>query len=130
MIWEKTVLYGLQGTLLIKKQQLEQLKNCQTELEADKKEFDDSKDSIKKPELSPTTWQGSLADSFKNVRSDMKTAYNDICGKQLNEVFKQLKEKISSLNDDIDSLGKDIRLIKNENRKTGKRRKRSPPLKE
>ncbi len=112
MIWEKTVLYGLQGTLLIKKQQLEQLKNCQTELEADKKEFDDSKDSIKKPELSPTTWQGSLADSFKNVRSDMKTAYNDICGKHLNEVFKQLKEKISSLNDDIDSLGKDISSLK------------------
>ncbi|MDP4081538.1 MAG: DUF5082 family protein [Bacillota bacterium] len=112
MIWEKTVLYGLQGTLLIKKQQLEQLKNCQTELEADKKEFDDSKDSIKKPELSPTTWQGSLADSFKNVRSDMKTAYNDICGQQLNEVFKQLKEKISSLNDDIDSLGKDISSLK------------------
>ncbi|MCY7769964.1 DUF5082 family protein [Bacillus haynesii] len=112
MIWEKTVLYGLQGTLLIKKQQLEQLKNCQTELETDKKEFDDSKDSIKKPELSPTTWQGSLADSFKNVRSDMKTAYNDICGKQLNEVFKQLKEKISSLNDDIDSLGKDISSLK------------------
>lgn len=112
MIWEKTVLYGLQGTLLIKKQQLEQLKNCQTELEADKKEFDDSKDSIKKPELSPTTWQGSLADSFKNVRSDMKTAYNDICGKQLNEVFKQLKEKISSLNGDIDSLGKDISSLK------------------
>ncbi|MPQ25640.1 YwqH-like family protein [Bacillus paralicheniformis] len=112
MIWEKTVLYGLQGTLLIKKQQLEQLKNCQTELEVDKKEFDDSKDSIKKPELSPTTWQGSLADSFKNVRSDMKTAYNDICGKQLNEVFKQLKEKISSLNDDIDSLGKDISSLK------------------
>lgn len=49
MIWEKTVLYGLQGTLLIKKQQLEQLKNCQTELEADKKEFDDSKTVSKSP---------------------------------------------------------------------------------
>ncbi|WFA05738.1 DUF5082 family protein [Bacillus sp. HSf4] len=125
IIWEKTVLYGMQGTLVIKKEQLKELKHCKSELTNIKEEFSDSKSSIKKPGLSSTTWQGSLADSFKSVRSDMKTAYNDIYGKQLNEVFKKLNERINSLNDEIHSLGQDISSLKKKIEKLEKEEKQS-----
>ncbi|MEC1260096.1 DUF5082 family protein [Bacillus swezeyi] len=123
IIWEKTVLYGMQGTLVIKKEQLTHLKNCKSELTITKEEFEDSKSSIKEPGLSSTTWQGSLADSFKNVRNDMKSAYNDICGKQLNEVFKKLNERIASLKDEIHSLGQDISSLKKKIEKLEKEEK-------
>ncbi|KKB71528.1 DUF5082 domain-containing protein [Bacillus glycinifermentans] len=108
MIWEKTKLFTMQGTLNIKKEELVQLKNCETELKGVREEFNDSKSSIKKPGLSAKTWQGSLADSFKDVRNDMKSAYDDICGKQFDDLFEKLNEGIKSLNSEIDSLGKDI----------------------
>lgn len=90
------------------KEELVQLKNCETELKGVREEFNDSKSSIKKPGLSAKTWQGSLADSFKDVRNDMKSAYDDICGKQFDDLFEKLNEGIKSLNSEIDSLGKDI----------------------
>ncbi|MEH6974905.1 YwqH-like family protein [Bacillus sp. JJ675] len=108
IIWEKTKLFTMQGTLNIKKEELVQLKNCETELKGVREEFNDSKSSIKKPGLSAKTWQGSLADSFKDVRNDMKSAYDDICGKQFDDLFEKLNEGIKSLNSEIDSLGKDI----------------------
>ena len=108
MIWEKTKLFTMQGMLNAKEEELKQLKHCKTDLEHIQREFSDSKGSMKKPELSSTTWQGSLADSFKNVRNDMKSDYDDICGKQFDDLFKKLNERISSLKNDIHSLGQDI----------------------
>ncbi|MDI5791169.1 DUF5082 domain-containing protein [Bacillus licheniformis] len=90
MIWEKQFYTGCK-VHFSSKTTARTTENCQTELEADKRNLTIQRQH-QKPELSPTTWQGSLADSLKRQKR-YETAYNDICGKQLNEVFKQLKEK-------------------------------------
>ncbi|WP_457982007.1 YwqH-like family protein [Bacillus paralicheniformis] len=87
--------------LSMKKEFLTELKACRKELEKDKTEFSDSKKTITEPQLSSHSWQGSLADSFNRIRGLMKTAYNDISGKQLSDLLSKIDERIKSLEEDI-----------------------------
>ncbi|CAI8754464.1 hypothetical protein CHCC14809_0606 [Bacillus licheniformis] len=97
--------------LSMKKEFLAELKACRKELEKDKTEFSDSKKTITEPQLSSHTWQGSLADSFDRIRGLMKTAYNDISGKQLSDVLSKIDERIKSLQEDIHSLSQEVRSL-------------------
>ncbi|MDA7026457.1 DUF5082 family protein [Bacillus sp. CLL-7-23] len=98
----------MKGALTGKKEDLKELKKCKKDLKTKHQEFTDWKKNIKKPGLSSTTWQGSLADSFKSARNKMKTEYNNIEGKQFDELFKKINKAISSLESDIQSLKEDI----------------------
>ncbi|MFN2746464.1 MULTISPECIES: YwqH-like family protein [unclassified Bacillus (in: firmicutes)] len=97
--------------LSLKKEFLAELKACRAELKADKTEFSDSKKMITEPQLSSHTWQGSLADSFEQIRDLMKTAYNDISGKQLPDVLSKIDERIKTLQEDIHSLSQEVRSL-------------------
>ncbi|MDA1477884.1 YwqH-like family protein [Bacillus changyiensis] len=101
-------LFLMKGALTGKKEDLKELKKCKEDLKTKHQEFTDWKKNIKKPGLTPTTWQGSLADSFKNARNKMKEDYNNIEGKQFDELFKKINKAISSLESDIQSLKEDI----------------------
>ncbi|NPC91501.1 DUF5082 family protein [Bacillus sp. WMMC1349] len=98
----------MKGALTGKKEDLKELKKCKKDLKTKHQEFTDWKKNIKKPGLSSTTWQGSLADSFKTARNKMKTDYNDIEGKQFDDLFKKINKEISSIESDIKSLKEDI----------------------
>ncbi|MCY8484887.1 DUF5082 domain-containing protein [Bacillus atrophaeus] len=113
LLMEKASLYAMQGTLSAKKEQITQLKACKSELKSIKEEFTDSKSTIKKPEFSTNTWQGSLADSFKYIRNDMKATYDDIEGKQFDHLLDKINERIASIEDEIQSLSQDISSLKN-----------------
>ncbi|KAA6446967.1 YwqH-like family protein [Bacillus swezeyi] len=97
--------------LSMKKEFLAELKACRKELQKDKTEFSESKKTITEPKLSSHTWQGSLTDSFDRIRGIMKTAYNEIDGKQLSDVLSKIDERIKSFQEDIHSLSQKVRSL-------------------
>ncbi|MGG1684328.1 MULTISPECIES: YwqH-like family protein [Bacillales] len=94
-------LFQLQSDLTEKREQLARLETCTRNLDSIQDEFIHNRHMVDDPELTPSTWHGTLADSFKNNREDMKEAYNDISISQLNSVQSTLEDKITRLRIEI-----------------------------
>ncbi|KIU10389.1 hypothetical protein SC09_Contig25orf00093 [Bacillus subtilis] len=77
-------------------------------------EFLESKNKITEPSLSSDTWQGSLANKFELIRDEINSEYQDLKGKQLDEVITKIEDKINTLIDDIDGLKNQITSIEKE----------------
>ncbi|CCU59896.1 hypothetical protein BSUBE1_3265 [Bacillus subtilis E1] len=77
-------------------------------------EFLESKNKITEPSLSSDTWQGSLANKFELIRDEIHSEYQDLKGKQLDEVITKIEDKINTLIDDIDGLKNQITSIEKE----------------
>ena len=74
----------------------------------------ESKNKITEPSLSSDTWQGSLANKFELIRDEINSEYQDLKGKQLDEVITKIEDKINTLIDDIDGLKNQITSIQKE----------------
>ncbi|QIW79084.1 YwqH-like family protein [Bacillus tequilensis] len=114
MFGEMLGLSFVKTQLSLKKENLEDLKACKTNLKNIQQEFLESKDKITEPALSSDTWQGSLANKFEFIRDEINTEYQDLKGKQLNEVITKIEDKINTLIDDIDGLKNQITSIEKE----------------
>ncbi|MEH6947111.1 DUF5082 family protein [Bacillus sp. JJ634] len=98
----------LQSELREKQEQLIRLKNCVSELDGLQSEFIQNQKLIKDPELTSTTWKGTLANKFLEVREDISFSYKDISQTQLNTAITTIENKIESINAEIQSLQSSI----------------------
>ncbi|MDQ0230659.1 prefoldin subunit 5 [Metabacillus malikii] len=94
----------LQSELAEKKEQLERLKSCATELDGYQAEFSQNQHLVKDPDLSGTTWKGNLADKFIDIREDMEGVYKDLSGYQLDTAITAIENKIATIKAEIQSL--------------------------
>ncbi|KMM39170.1 YwqH-like family protein [Guptibacillus hwajinpoensis] len=98
----------LQSEIAEKQVQLIRLQSSLTKLEGIQNEFFQNKQLIDTPELSPATWEGELANSFKNIREDMKLAYQNLSANQLNTAIITMENKAQYLRYEIQSLEMNI----------------------
>ncbi|WP_185152116.1 YwqH-like family protein [Peribacillus simplex] len=98
----------LQSELREKEEQLIRLKNCASELDGLQSEFIQNQKLIKDPELTPTTWKGSLANKFMEVREVLSFSYENISQVQLNTAITTIENKIESINAEIQSSQRSI----------------------
>ncbi|MFD6440799.1 DUF5082 family protein [Peribacillus sp. NPDC060186] len=98
----------LQSELREKQEQLIRLKNCASELDGLQSEFIQNQKLIKDPELTSTTWKGSLANKFMEVREVLSFSYENISQMQLNTAITTIENKIESINAEIQSLQRSI----------------------
>ena len=87
-----------------KRAQLIRLQSGLVKLDGLQSEFIQNKQLVEQPELTPTTWAGELANSFQNIREDMKTAYQDISVNQLNFALTTMENKADHLRREIQAL--------------------------
>ncbi|MCM3169367.1 YwqH-like family protein [Peribacillus frigoritolerans] len=98
----------LQSELREKQEQLIRLKNCVSELDGLQSEFIQNQKLIKDPELTSTTWKGSLANKFMEVREVLSFSYENISQMQLNTAIMTIENEIESINIEIPSLQRSI----------------------
>ena len=117
LVWGKTIKKGLkslsylsylQSELREKQEQLIRLKNCVSELDGLQSEFIQNQKLIKDPELTLTTWKGSLANKFMEVREVLSFSYENISQMQLNTAIMTIENEIESINAEIPSLQRSI----------------------
>ncbi|MDP4552889.1 DUF5082 family protein [Alkalihalobacillus macyae] len=94
-------LLQLQSTLTEKNEQLARLQTCVSKLNQLQDEFIHNRYLVDDPELTPSTWHGTLANSFNDIREDMKEAYNDLSTSQINTSRTTLEDKMTSLRIEI-----------------------------
>ncbi len=88
-----------------KKEDLQRLTACQSSLQGKQSEFNTNEPKCLEPELTATTWQGTHADKFDDIReSGIHTSYVDISGSQFSNVFSAISAKISELIAEIASI--------------------------
>jgi paraquat-inducible protein B len=102
----------LQSELSEKKDQLNRLKTCVSELDVLQSEFIQDQKLTKDPVLTATTWKGTLADKFENIREDLSYSYKDISQIQLDTAITTIENKIDSINAEIRSLQQSIEAEK------------------
>ena len=92
--------------LLKKKQEdLRRLIACQTTLTGKQSEFQSHEQKCLQPELSATTWHGTLATAFQDIReAGIHTPYLEIVGTQFTNVFTAITDKINALIAEIASI--------------------------
>ncbi|TKH04494.1 DUF5082 domain-containing protein [Peribacillus simplex] len=98
----------LHSQLREKQEQLIRLKNCVSELDGLQSEFIQNQKLIKDPELTSTTWKGSLANKFMEVREVLSFSYENISQMQLNTAIMTIENEIESINTEIPSLQRSI----------------------
>lgn len=98
----------LQSQLSEKKEQLIRLQNCVSKLDGLQSEFLQHQKLIKDPELTSTTWQGTLATKFEEIREDLSFSYKDISQTQLNNALTTIENKIEAIHAEIQSLQSSI----------------------
>lgn len=95
-----------------KKEDLQRLTACQSSLQGKQSEFNTNEPKCLEPELTATTWQGTNADKFDDIReSGIHTSYVDISGSQFSNVFSAISTRISELNAEIASIEQTIANI-------------------
>ena len=101
---------GYYYALLHKKQEeLRRLIECQGLLTAKQGEFSENEYKCLEPELTTTTWFGTLATSFDDIReSGIHASYLEITGAQFAAVFSAISSKITSLIAEIASIQQTI----------------------
>lgn len=92
--------------LLHKKQEeLRRLNECQGSLSEKQAQFYQNEHKCLEPELTTTTWFGTLATSFDDIReAGIHTSYLEIAGAQFSAVFSAISNKITSLIAEIESI--------------------------
>ena len=111
------------GLLREKEDQLRRLKNGKSDLQAIKHELTSYRDAVIKPELSPSTWNGSLAVKFEHIRTDgVFHQYQDMESKQLPNMLSEISDKISSLQSEISSIRHTIHELEEERAEEMRRR--------
>ncbi|KAA0565855.1 DUF5082 domain-containing protein [Bacillus sp. CH30_1T] len=87
-----------------KKEQLIRLKNAYSSVNQLQGEFLRHQTSITHPELTSSTWQGTLARKFIEVREDVILSYKDMSQTQMDTAIMSIEDKISSIRSQIQSL--------------------------
>ena len=92
--------------LLKKKQEeLRRLIACQSTLHGKQSEFQSHEQKCLEPELSATTWHGTLATAFQDIReAGIHAPYLEIAGTQFTNVFTAITNKINALIAEIASI--------------------------
>ncbi|KLV26718.1 DUF5082 domain-containing protein [Niallia circulans] len=111
------------GLLQEKEDQLRRLKNGKSDLQAIKHEMTSYSDNVVKPDLSASTWHGTLAVEFENIRTKGAfQQYQDIEIKQLPNRLSEISEKINSLQSEMSSIRHTIHELEEEREKEMRRR--------
>ena len=97
---------GYYYALLHKKQEeLKRLIECQGSLSEKQAQFNENEHKCLEPELTTTTWFGTLATSFDDIReAGIHASYLEITGAQFSAVFSAISNKITSLIAEIESI--------------------------
>ena len=104
-------LFYYYGLLRKKQEQLQRLQDCQSQLQRIKLEYLNYDHSIVTPELTSTTWQGSLSDKFEDIRTEQIGPTQDLSSTQLSNAFSTISSKMSSLKSEIVSLKQTIHSL-------------------
>ncbi|WP_273853480.1 YwqH-like family protein [Guptibacillus spartinae] len=94
----------LQSEIAEKRAQLVRLQSSLVKLDGLQGEFIQNKQLVDQPELTPTTWAGELANSFQNIREDMKASYQDLSINQVNSALNTMENKAADLRREIQTL--------------------------
>ncbi|MYL64451.1 DUF5082 domain-containing protein [Bacillus hwajinpoensis] len=94
----------LQSEIAEKRAQLVRLQSSIVKLDGLQTEFIQNKQFVEQPELTPTTWAGELANSFQNIREDMKASYQDLSINQVNSALNTMENKADHLRREIQTL--------------------------
>lgn len=97
---------GYYYALLHKKQEeIRRLNECQSSLSDKQAQFNENEHKCLEPELTTTTWHGTLATSFDEIReAGIHTSFLEIAGAQFAAVFSAITAKIASLQAEIASI--------------------------
>jgi len=92
--------------LLQKKQSdLRRLESCEGKLTGKQSEFSSNAYLMTEPVLTATTWKGTLATKFDDIRIDgILASYQEIQTTQFNNVFTTLSNKIQQIKQEIESI--------------------------
>ncbi|WP_249596497.1 YwqH-like family protein [Peribacillus frigoritolerans] len=104
-------LFYYYGLLKEKEEQLQRLKKSYTQLQGIKQEFSSYRMSIKSPEFSAFTWQGSLATKFEYIRNEGMFHYYQDIETQLINIFSAIGSKMQFLESEITSIKQSIALL-------------------
>ncbi|MBU7594388.1 YwqH-like family protein [Metabacillus halosaccharovorans] len=105
-------LFYYYGLLRKKQEQLQRLQDCQSQLQGIKQEYLNYNQTVTTPELTSTTWQGSLANKFEDIRTEgILVSYQDLESTQLSNAFSTINSKMSSLKSEILSLKQTIHSL-------------------
>lgn len=104
---------GYYYALLAKKREdVQRLTACNSSLQGKQSEFNTNETKCLEPEHTATTWHGTHADKFDDIReSGIHTSYVDISGSQFSNVFSAISARISELNAEIISIEQTIANI-------------------
>lgn len=107
---ERIELLGYYYALLHKKQEeLRRMIECQGKVTEKQGQFSENEHKCMEPELTTTTWHGTLATSFDDIReSGIHASYLEILGSQFSAVFSAISSKIASLMAEIESIQQTI----------------------
>ncbi|MCL6571132.1 MAG: DUF5082 domain-containing protein [Bacillus sp. (in: Bacteria)] len=112
------------GQLYKKQDEVRRLNACNTSLTGKQSQFNDNEYQCTEPELSASTWQGSLAISFDDIReTGIHTSYIEIAGSQFTSVYTAISDKLTSLNTEIESFQRIIESLEEEAREKAKAEK-------
>ncbi|KOO43021.1 YwqH-like family protein [Priestia koreensis] len=95
----------LQSQVDIKRKYIEKLNICKTELIEIKSDYGEMADECMDPALSASTWHGTLATQFDNIRRDgFQAAYIELTGEKVSELITSISQKITEIQQEIASL--------------------------
>lgn len=84
---------------------INRLNECQSSLTGKQGEFQANEPKCMEPELTPTTWHGTLATAFDQIReAGIHQPYLDIIGSQFGDVFTAITAKIAELQAEMVSI--------------------------
>ena len=100
--------------LLAKKQEeVSRLNTCKSSLSGKRADFQSNQHKCLEPHLTTTTWHGTLADGFDNIREGgIEASYLEIMGSQFNAAFTAIDNKIASLEAEIEQIKRIIAEIR------------------
>ncbi len=108
-----------------KQEEVRRLTACQSTLDGKKSEFQENEQKCLRPELTASTWHGTLATGFQDIReAGIHTPFLEIAGAQFTNVFTAIADKINSLNAEIVSLEQAIARLEAEARAEAEEAKR------
>ncbi|MEH7228286.1 DUF5082 family protein [Bacillus safensis] len=111
MLGYTTALYAAKADISMKKEQIIELNMCRKEVKAARASLTEANRNITLPELTSKTWFGQLADTFDDIRNEMKLAGKELRVTQLTNVLDRIDEKITELKSEIHSLENEGHLI-------------------
>ncbi|NYF23595.1 DUF5082 family protein [Sporosarcina sp. JAI121] len=100
-----------------KQEEIIRLNACRASLQGKQSEFQANEQKCLQPELSTSTWHGTLAAAFQDIReAGIHAPYLEITGAQFTKVFNAIDDKIIALQAEIVSLQQTIARLEAEAR--------------